>query len=190
MYITLLPAILAGILNMIWCRLPVLTTINVPIDFRKNFSDGKRIFGDNKTWRGFVGMMLLGCICAVLWGFLCDTNEHLTAHNYFYARYDNTFSYNIIIGLLIGLSYALFELPNSFIKRRLNIVPGKTHSGILKIFFIFFDQADSLFGCVLIICIFYPMTLWFYMLYVFIGAATHIVINTLLYFCGLRKNMF
>ena len=39
------------------------------------------------------------------------------------------FTYNLLIGALLGLFYALFELPNSFLKRRLDIKPGKTIKG-------------------------------------------------------------
>ena len=40
---------------MIWCKLPILNRLKTPIDLGKNFVDGKRIFGDNKTYKGLVG---------------------------------------------------------------------------------------------------------------------------------------
>ena len=98
--------------------------------------------------------------------------------------------YNSIIGLLVGLAYVLFELPNSFIKRRLGIEPGKPAKGVKKVLFIFLDQADSMFGIVLVVACFYSMSVGFYFLYVVAGAVTHIVFNVLLYFARLRKNPF
>ncbi len=190
MYITLMPVIFAGVLNMVWCKLSVLNVLRKPIDGARCLSDGRRIFGDNKTWKGFFGMVMLGVTCSLLWGFLCDTSGYLLAHNFIYENYDNTPLYNLVIGALLGLAYAVFELPNSFIKRRFSITPGKTSKGFFKALFIFFDQADSIFGCVLVICLVYPMPLWMYFLYVFVGAITHVVINVLLYFSRLRKNMF
>lgn len=189
MYLTLLPAILAGVFNMVWCKVPVANALNIPIDRGHKLSDGKRIFGNNKTWKGFVGMIVFGCVFTVLWGF-ASHEGYLLEHNYFYANRLNTVGYNVLIGSLVGFAYALFELPNSFLKRRLDISPGKTTKGIKKIFFIFLDQADSIFGCVIVVALVYEMTLGFYLLYVLIGAATHIVINILLYFAKLRKNMF
>ena len=50
MYITLIPPIISGILNMIWSKMPILKKLQVPMDFGKNFIDKKRIFGDNKSW--------------------------------------------------------------------------------------------------------------------------------------------
>ena len=51
MYITLLPVILAGIMNMVWCKTSLLKALKKPMDMGKCLSDGKRIFGDNKTWK-------------------------------------------------------------------------------------------------------------------------------------------
>ena len=191
MYITLLPIILAGIVNMVWCKIKICDFLRKPIDLKKNFSDEKRIFGDNKTFKGFIGMIVFGIIFSVLWGFVSKNSIFLNSHNYFYRNYDNSVVYNILTGALSGFAYALFELPNSFLKRRLDITPGKNDiSGFKKVFFIFLDQADSIFGCVLVVCIFCPLPLWYYFVYVIVGALTHIIINMLLYFCHLRKNMF
>ena len=54
MYITLISPIIAGILNMAWCKSGILPKLNKPIDFEKKLKDGKRIFGENKTWKGFL----------------------------------------------------------------------------------------------------------------------------------------
>lgn len=191
MYVTLLPVILAGVMNMVWCKIGVCDCLKKPIDFGKKFKDGRRIFGDNKTFKGFVGMIILGVLFSCLWGIVMKNNQGIESYNYLYRNYDNSLSYNVLVGALMGLAYALFELPNSFIKRRINITPGKNDiNGLKKAFFIFFDQADSVFGCVLVVCIFCPLPVWYYFLYVLVGAVTHIVLNMLLYFLHLRKNMF
>ena len=96
----------------------------------------------------------------------------------------------IIVGVLLGLAYALFELPNSFVKRRLGITPGKPATGIKKAIFVFVDQADSIFGCALVVWLFYDLGILKYLGFVVVGAVTHIVFNMLLYFAHLRKNMF
>jgi len=189
MYVTLFPAILAGIFNMIWCKLPILGALKKPMDGGRCLRDGKRIFGDNKTWKGLVGYLLLNTLITVLWGVICQA-AGWNSYNFFYLNRDNTLLFNLGVGFLLGLGYALFELPNSFIKRRLSIEPGKPTEGVWKVLFIFLDQADSVFGCCLVVCLFYEMTVWFYLLYVLVGAVTHIVCNVLLYFMGLRKNPF
>ena len=189
-YISLMPVIFTGILNMIWCKLPALKKISVPIDNGKTLKDGNRLFGDNKTWKGLIGYIIFGMICTMLWGIVCGNTPYLRQHNYFYANHAGGVIYNLIIGFLLGLFYALFELPNSFIKRRLGIKEGKPPKGIAKFVFIFLDQADSIFGCVMVLSFVYPMTALFYFGCVLLGAATHIVINILLYLARLRKNPF
>lgn len=189
MYVTTAPAILSGIMVMVWCKLPILKALSRPMDFGKNFADGKRIFGDNKTWKGLLGYLLFNTLFSVLWGLLCK-NQAVGSFNYFYQLHENNLPFNLLVGVLMGFGYALFELPNSFLKRRLDITPGKTLKGFMKVFFIFLDQADSVFGCALVVWLFYPLGILKYLLFVVIGAVTHIVFNMLLYFAKLRKNMF
>ena len=189
MYVTLVPTILAGVMVMLWCKLPILKAIAKPIDFGKNFIDGKRLFGDNKTWKGMLGYILFNTLFSVLWGFTCQTGA-LHDLNFFYQNHENTLPFNLLIGVLLGLGYSLFELPNSFLKRRLDITPGKTVKGFWKVFFIFLDQADSVFGVALVVWFFYPLGILLYLLYVLVGAATHLFMNMMLYFMHLRKNMF
>lgn len=37
-----------------------------PIDFGRNAEDGRRLFGDGKTWRGFFGGILTGILCGLI----------------------------------------------------------------------------------------------------------------------------
>ncbi|MCR5616712.1 MAG: CDP-archaeol synthase [Clostridiales bacterium] len=189
MYITLVPAILAGIVVMIWCKLPVLKALSKPVDFGRNFADGKRIFGDNKTWKGILGYVLFNMIFSVLWGLVLG-NGTLRDLDFFYQQHDNTFLYNLLTGFLLGLGYSLFELPNSFLKRRIDVTPGKTKKGFWKVFFVCLDQADSVFGVALVVWLFYPLGIGLYLLYVLVGSLTHLFLNMMLYFMRLRKNMF
>ena len=189
MYATLSSAILAGIFNMIWCKADFLKPPQKPIDAGKCLSDKKRIFGDNKTWKGLVGYIFLNSLFMLILGLLfnaCNWNEY----SYIWQNHANEPVFNLSVGALIGLTYALFELPNSFLKRRLNIKPGKTAEGWKRVFFVILDQADSIFGICLIVGIFYKMSITFYFLYVLVGTVTHIILNMLLYFAHLRKNMF
>ena len=67
-YVTLAPAILAGVLNMIWVRLPWALSLAIPMDRGIIRSDGYRLLGDHKTWKGFLGMIGLGALSALFWG--------------------------------------------------------------------------------------------------------------------------
>ena len=189
MYVTLAPVILAGVFNMIFCKLGILKKLQVPMDGGRTLKDGNRLFGENKTWKGFMGYIIFGTLSTVLWGLIIK-NTPLNSLNFFYVNHENTLGFNILVGVLLGLFYALFELPNSFIKRRLGITPGKPATGLKKAIFVFIDQADSIFGCALVVWFFYNLGFPRYIGFVVVGAVTHIVINMLLYFAHLRKNMF
>jgi len=189
MYVTLAPCILAGILNMLWCRTSVCRSCASPIDRGRKLRDGRRIFGDNKTFAGFFGMIVCGCISQLLWGYLCGISEFFENRNYVYGSCPNTPGFNLLLGGLTGFAYVLFELPNSFIKRRLDIPSGKTVRGIKGAVFFAVDQIDSLLGVVLVISFFYPMPVWQYWLYILLGAGTHIAVNSVLYLLKIRKNL-
>lgn len=189
MYVTLVPTILAGIFNMVWCKLDVLKFVKVPIDGGKNFSDGRRIFGDSKTWKGLMGYVVLNLIFTLLWGTVCHA-AGIEQWNFFYVNHENRLDYNVLVGILLGLGYSLFELPNSFLKRRLDISQSKEITGAKKYFFVFLDQADSVFGVALVVWLFYDLGIFRYLICVFVGAGTHILLNMMLYYMGLRKNKF
>lgn len=186
MYIAMTPVIMAGILNMLFVKTPLFAKINRPIDNGRTLHDGKRIFGDNKTIAGFIGMIVAGAISQLLWGFIC---LNFPEKCYIYSRFENTPLFNLAAGAAMGFAYALFELPNSFIKRRLDIPCGKTVGGVFGKIFFFIDQVDSLFGVAAVFALLYPMPVWQYFLYIILGAVTHIAVNSLLYALKIRKNL-
>lgn len=188
MYITMLSVIFGGILNMVFTKTPIYKKLKKPIDCGKNFSDGRRIFGDNKTFIGFFSMMIFCCISQLIEGIILNSLD-MSARNEFYIRHENTPIFNIIIGILLGAAYMIFELPNSFIKRRIGIPSGKTAKGIAgKIFFII-DQLDSMIGVMLILYAASGISFGKYLLYVFLGGVTHISVNAILYASKIRKNL-
>ncbi len=188
MYITMLPLILSGIMNMVFVKKSKLyKKYNFPIDMHKTLKDGKRIFGDNKTAIGFISMIVFCIIIQVMYGAFCNLLS-INEKNELYIYYKNTFTLNLTAGFLFGLSYMLFELPNSFIKRRLDIKPGKTARGIKGIFFVI-DQIDSLLGVFLVLKFYNMMSLNKYLSCVVVGAVTHISVNLILFFTKIRKNI-
>ena len=102
---------------------PVLAGGGTKMDFGRNFVDGKRIFGNNKTFRGFffgwgVGVGV-GLVEGMVFGFQ---------------------SFPVLFSLLIPLGALLGDLTGAFIKRRIGIAPG----GLLPIV----DQVDFVVGAV------------------------------------------
>ncbi|MCD5003111.1 CDP-archaeol synthase [Enterococcus saccharolyticus] len=182
--------IFAGVANMVFCKLPIARRFTIPMDGGKTLSDGKRLFGENKTWKGFIGMMILGSLSQIIWGLCLTIVPSLEQYNLFYAAYKNVWQTNSWIGLLLGFAYVLFELPNSFMKRRLDIRPGKTAENRWKWLFVFIDQADSLLGCALVVALLVPITWQQFLGIILVGSGTHIIVNQVLFRFHLRKNPF
>ena len=189
MYATLMPLLLAGAANMLFTKSRLYRAHCEPIDGGRCFTDGKRIFGDNKTWAGFLGMIAATCIAQVLWGLLSASSETIGCANEMYQCFDNTLPFNAAVGALLGFMYVLCELPNSFLKRRLNIQPGKTADGFKGALFFVIDQIDSLLGVVLLLALLTGITLPQYVQYILLGAVTHLALNAVLYALKIRKNL-
>jgi len=133
------------------------------MDGGKTLRDGKRVFGDNKTWKGFFGMIALTALSATLF-------------------WRNAFQYSYLCGALLGFAYVLFELPNSFVKRRLNIRSGE-NGGFAQTLF---DQADSAIGYALFMLFIYPLTLIEWISLALVATVTHYIFNVLLFYLKLR----
>ena len=99
---------------------PVLAGGGLPMDFGKNFLDGKRILGKNKTFRGFFFGLLIGGLVGLVEVGL--------------------FSYPVLFSLVSPLGALMGDLAGAFLKRRLNISPG----GLLPVI----DQIDFVVGAV------------------------------------------
>ena len=91
----------------------------------------KRLFGDSKTWRGFIAMAFLTGI--IFWLFSVSLNLPLKIHP-------------LSAGILLGLAYSLGELPNSFVKRMLGLKEGSIAKGPARLLQHLFDQTDSIIG--------------------------------------------
>lgn len=189
MYATLMPVVLAGAVNMLFTKTKFYRSHCVPMDGGRCFSDGKRFFGDNKTWAGFFGMIAANCLMQIFWGMLTASSAVLGNANELYQRFDNTLLFNAAAGALFGLVYVLLELPNSFLKRRLDIAAGKTAHGIKGAVFFVIDQIDSLLGVVLLLTFFAGLTFPQYIQYILLGAVTHIALNAALYALKIRRNL-
>jgi CDP-diglyceride synthetase len=184
----MIPVILSGILNMLFTKKNFYKKHNYPIDNRKLLKDGKRLFGENKTYIGFISMMLFCAIVQIICGLIYNS-LNINHLSYFYESYNNEIIFNFIIGLILGFAYMICELPNSFIKRRLGINSGGAGQGFLKGLFLIIDQTDSMIGVMLVLLLFSNITFFEYIIFVIIGAFTHIFVNCILYILKIRKGL-
>lgn len=183
----MLPVILGGIFNMVLVKLPVLEGLKTPMDRGRIMADGRRLWGDNKTWKGFLGMIVLTAFFMACFHMLYRSSDWARSVSLIpYGSFPNL-GYSLFWGAVWGFGYVLFELPNSYVKRRINIDPGKKGGGVAGKVFTVVDQADSVIGCVIFLMLFYRPTLIDALVIVVLATLFHYVINILLYLVGLKK---
>jgi len=128
---------MAGVLESFLWKTKPFELLNVPIQ--------TQWFGANKRWRGLISLPLTCVVSTLLLQWLevplfSNSGLPIQLSDFNYLEY----------GLLVGFVFNLSELPNSFVKRRLQIPPGNENS---KIFYVI-DHMDSTYG-VLILWFFY-----------------------------------
>lgn len=178
------PVLLGLIVHGVCIKFGWLSFLVRPVDAGAEFR-GRRVFGANKTWRGIAAMALgtaSGFVIQAVW-----------LHNYESVRHIELFEYSLaratLVGVLVGLATSLSELPNSFLKRQLDIAPGAAAGGPVNALFYVLDQVDFLVGT-WIVLIFVVEFSWLRVLYSFVFLfVTHQVISVLGYFLGMRKTI-
>ena len=111
--------VLAGVAQTAWLGSRTSRRFAVPLDGARTFR-GRRIFGDNKTARGFLVMVPATGAAFWLLARLIETRGPL-AH----GLWPLTLAGYWWLGVAAGFGFMLGELPNSFLKRQLGIPPGE-----------------------------------------------------------------
>jgi len=139
------PIIAAGLVHLMVLKFDLLPGLRRrPIDGGLTFR-GRRLFGDNKTWRGAFVTIATTTLAAWTLARLSACCWHLPILAPFAV------SHPLAWGLLLGVGYILGELPNSFAKRQLGIAPGASGQGLAGRVFWVIDQLDSLAGMLIVI---------------------------------------
>ncbi len=119
------PLILSNIAHMMVVKQDLFPQLKIPLS--------RSLFGENKTWRGFVFLSIFNALSVGLFSL-------------FFA---NTFFEGFCYGAVLGFTYMLFELPNSLLKRTIGIAPGGKPKKFVW-FFALLDKMDSSFGVCLV----------------------------------------
>ena len=157
------PLILSNIVHIVMVKKSVFSFLTKPIS--------TSLFGQNKTWRGFAIVPLLNaCILLTI---------NLIVPYYSLKK-------AFIIGFLMGIAYMLFELPNSFLKRRLGIKAGE-EADKHKELFMLLDKTDSSFGVSLLSYFLLNLSLLQTLQLFIISISTHIFFSWLLVIIKIKK---
>lgn len=125
----IIPGIIGNVAHMIVVKKDLLSFLAIPVS--------SRLFGENKTVRGFVFLPIasgMGCLLGSI----------------FQGPFSTGYFADFLIGVGLGLAYMLAELPNSYVKRRRGIAPGESDRNH-RFLQLIIDKTDSLTGA----CIFY-----------------------------------
>lgn len=160
-------AVVGGLANMAPVFVKSIPFLTAPIDGGKSWR-GKRLLGNNKTWRGAISSCVVGIggmflIAGISWAVWSSSIPILVS---------------ITVGFLIGLGTVIGDLFFSFVKRQLSIAPGRP--------FIPFDQIDWVIGSWLLYSIVIDTSLMTLLILMFIIVPIHIATNVIGYFFGLK----
>ncbi len=141
----LIPLIVSNVLHMVLVKKNGLSSLCIPLN--------STLFGPNKTLRGFLFVPFVNGILylVVNWpgGWLLSglSPEYYLQQeiNIGDINFLNLLLMQALIGAVYGLFYMLFELPNSWIKRRMGIASGES-STRFRWFFTLLDKTDSAIG--------------------------------------------
>ena len=164
----MLPAYFANMAPIICKKIKFL---NIPVDFNEKL-EGRPILGRNKTYRGLLAGVLFALVIAFIQFFLSRFNFFSSISILDYSRW-------YLIGFLLGLGALVGDMAESFIKRRINIRPGKS--------FIPFDQTDYAIGALLFISVVKRLELNFMLITVVLSFILHILVNQIAFYLKIRK---
>jgi hypothetical protein len=142
-----------------------LTILKIPLS--------EKLFGKNKTYRGFLFVGLTTAIFQLLFNSFLYGSTSLDSFN---------------LGLTLGIVYMLFELPNSFLKRRLKIKSG-TKSTNHPCFFTILDKVDSTFGVCLAFVLIKGLEFKFLLLFFFCAFVVHFLVSKILFKFNIKESL-
>lgn len=175
-----LPVMVAAATHIAVIRTNVLSALRSPLDFGHTFR-GRRLFGDNKTWRGMV--VMVGVSSA---GMVLQQRMRIPALELFDYGSVNGWA----CGALLGLGFVLAELPNSLLKRQFDIPPGQQATGRAYWIFTGLDQVDSVAGCLLALAVVWLPPWQVVLIALTLCSLVHVGFNLLFVLVGLKRRAF
>jgi CDP-2,3-bis-(O-geranylgeranyl)-sn-glycerol synthase len=143
---------------------PVVLGGGAPIDRGREFADGRRILGSNKTVKGFAYGLLFGSVAALA--------EAILFRNYLL----------VLAGILVSLGALLGDLFGAFLKRRLDILPGHPLPVV--------DQLDFILGALVLASPLLNITMGAVLILVIATVPIHLLSNAVAYMLRLKKRLW
>jgi CDP-2,3-bis-(O-geranylgeranyl)-sn-glycerol synthase len=133
-----------------------------PLDSGRNFTDGRRIFGDGVTWRGTLIGTGIGTLIGLIQGII-----------------SGNILQGILLGFFLGGGALIGDACGSFIKRRMKIERGRPTP--------FLDQLDFVVGALVFASIVVVLPFYMIILILIISIVLHLSANIIAYLLGIKK---
>ncbi|MFT6633439.1 MAG: CDP-diacylglycerol--serine O-phosphatidyltransferase [Bacteriovoracaceae bacterium] len=160
-----IPLVLSNTLHMFVVKKDWFSILKIPIH--------SSIFGENKTYRGFVFVGIMTGGLQVILNFL------------FYQTFSKE---SLVLGFSLGITYMLFELPNSFLKRMMKIAPGHK-SNKHKLLFTILDKSDSTFGVCLVFVYIKELSVWYFLFFFICAFTVHLAVSKILFNLKIKESL-
>lgn len=132
-----------------------------PLDFNRNFTDGRRLFGDGVTWRGTIIGTLIGTVIGLSQGIIMGNP-----------------SQGALLGLCLGGGGLVGDACGSFIKRRLKVERGRPAPLL--------DQLDFVIGALVFASLVITIPFNLIILIIIITIFLHLGANMIAYLLGMK----
>jgi len=174
--------VLAGLPHSLWLNNRMSRTLAIPIDGGRMFR-GRPIFGENKTVRGFVVMIPSAALAFAVVGLLVSLPQGVPPS----TLWQLTPAEYAALGAWAGFGFMAGELPNSFIKRQLGILPGQAPApGLTRTICFAVDHLDSIVGMLVAVTLVVPVTWATWVWVLILGPSIHLVFSWWLYRMGVK----
>jgi hypothetical protein len=177
------PLLPAAIAHGLCAKYGWLSWLKRPLDFGLTYK-GKRILGDHKTFRAPVVYVVFCTLGAMIQAWL--QGRGYLPQWLLLVDYE---AYGFLVGILLGFGMAAGELPNSFLKRQLDVAPGQRKGGLSGVAFFLLDQVDLAIGIwVFLFFLIRPslsLVAWSFLL----TFVLHVAVSSVGYLLGMRETI-
>ena len=163
----------AGLIQARWLGSRWSRRFDWPLDAGLRFRN-RRLFGDNKTARGFIAMVPASALGFALVAAVMTTPSWPLS----LAQY-------LALGAAAGFGFMAGELPNSFIKRQFDIAPGQAPSNpVGHVLSALIDRLDSVVGMALVLGWLVPVPVSTWLIVIVVGPVLHGLFSVLVFRWG------
>lgn len=175
----------AGLVHVLWLKSALSRQFCQPLDGGARLG-GQRIFGANKQVRGLLAMPPAAATAFASVVAARDVLPEWINR----GLWDLPVAEYAALGFTAGLAFMLAELPNSFLKRRLDVAPGEApNQRWLKPVCFALDRVDSTLGVMLALSLAVPVSAATWLWALVLGPLPHAAFSVWLHLSGEKQRV-